>query len=275
MTEIAKVNGSSINGLLLEEFLRLVTDEALGDVFYAPEERDAVTVLTEPRNHPLHPDFSPRRFVRRGLLSREPQAPTFDLAALAKAQQKRIAEHWKTVRNHEVYQCLSADLNFQKAFETFEYLRNRTRAAEGYKHPYAQFRFVGIACRNVGSFLGGVRPSPTAKQRRSAISHIDALLKDMEVHGVGFGRHGMQNYELRRALHLLKNELKQKTRRPRHDSAKAFRDFDKQLAAELIWTFGVASPEIVKHLARAAGSPLDERTIVSHVEAARNAEITS
>lgn len=272
MVETAKASGRSVNGLLLQDFLQLVADDVLGDVFYAPNERDTVTVLSQPRNHPLHPEFSPRIRVRVGLLSAKAQPPTFDLAALAKTQQERIAEHWKTVRNHYVYRFLSADLNFQNACRTFEYLRQRPRAAGGYKHPYAQFRFVGIACWHVGSFLGDVCPSPTAKQRRSAISHIGALLKDMEVHGVGF-RGRFRNYDLLRSLHSLRDELKQKARKPRHDRAKAFRDLDKQLATELLATFGAASPEIVKHLARAAGSPLDERTIDSHVEAARNAEI--
>lgn len=273
MIKPVKASGRSVNGLLLYDFLQLVSDEALGDVFYAPDERDAATAFTEPRNHPLHPEFLPRNHVRRGLLSAEPLPPAFDLVALTKTQQERIAKHWKTVCSHEIYQYLSADLNFQSAYRTFENLRRRPRAAEGYKHPYAQFRYVGIACQHVGSFLGDVHPSPTAKQRRSAISHIDALLKDMEVHGVGLGAQGFRNYDLRRALHLLKNDLKQKVRKPRHDRAKAFRDFDKQLAFDLLMTFDVASPEIVKHLARAAGSTLDERTIDSHVEAVRNAKI--
>jgi hypothetical protein len=258
------------NILALINFDDLVNDAALDEVFFASSERDATTALSWPQNHPLHPDFTPANRSTGGLLARRSKPPVFDLESLARTQKERVTAHWSTVRNHHLYRYWMDDRNFQSAYGTFENLRKRSHSAAGYRHAYAEFRFVRVTIRHVTRFsTNAVRRSANAKVRRSTIGHIDALLNDMTERGAKFDDFS-RDLQLMKILGALKTELSARTRKPRHDEARPFRDFDMSLTRALLETFGVASPVIVKQLARAIGSTLDERTIESHIKAARN-----
>lgn len=266
------------NVLLFFDFDRLVTDAELDDVFYAPKERVSSTALSTAKNHPLHPEFLPQIPARRGLLAAEPKLPLFDRVSLVRTQQERVTEHWQNVRKHMAYKQLMADLNAQEAYRIFMKFQRRLSSAAGYKHIYAEFRFVQISVWHVGTALANrgwrVSRAPTSKHRHAAIGHIDALLKDIWKRGARFDDHA-RTLRLMQSLESLKDVLSAQTRRPREDDAKPFRDFNIQLTRALLAGFGVASPEIVKHLARAAGSTLNDRTIESHIEAERGRYIAA
>lgn len=258
------------NILAFLNFEDLVTDAALDDIFFAPSERNSVTGLSVPSRHPLHRDFAPAQNSATGLLAQPSKLQAFDLEGLARTQQDRVTAHWLVVRDHMLYRHWAADLNFQGAYKTFERLRRRRQSPEGYRHEYAEFRFLRVAMRYLVTFSSNrVQRLPSAKERRSIIGHIDALLMDMDKRGGGFDDYA-RNLQLMTTLTDLKAKIGARARKPRHDEAKPFRDFDVSLARSLIATFGSASPVIVEQLARAVGSTLDQRTIESHVELAKN-----
>jgi hypothetical protein len=267
MTGQVKRTKSSGNFFLFLNFRELVEDEALDELFYPESERIKNTILNSPSDHPLHPKFVCPPPRRKGLLA-EPEEIQIGAAKLQEKREQRVESQWCRVREHRAYEFVASNLDYQRAERTFKRLKRRQRAAYG--HLYADFQFVRICVWHVSFFMSfpGRSTAPTSKERAAALRHINALLGDMTERHVGFDDF-LRNTQLAKTLEALRTVLTARTRRPRQDDARPFRDFNITVAEDLLRTFGVASPEIVKHLARAVGCTLDERTIESHVEVAR------
>jgi hypothetical protein len=154
-------------------------------------------------------------------------------------------------------------------------LKGATPKSKGgpYRSEFARFRFLRMIALVVGSLLhrkrlGLKRRYPTATQRDQAIRHIEDLQRLLQ-EGIGV-RDWALNGQLSNLLATLAAELTEAPRKERETKTIETRKYLELLAAEMLWTFGEASPTILVEIAELCGWEANNKTIDRIAKSARD-----
>lgn len=263
---------SSLSGRELHEFMELVSDWTLNNVFYpvSDNENGPFGFGSGYFKHPLHPDFKPKvKLVGGGLLSSELlpryEEEPIDYEAERAKQAERIASHWKKIKANKVFQLLSKDANFKWAMDVFYSKKESVKG--GYAESFGEFRFLAAATSCViflkteGKAFDWPVPDKKAigKARNAAWKLLDAIEKD----GVKLPEYTKQS-SLKSLLVELADQLDTHYKSGRADwtgDNRPYRVFIQVLANDLERYFGEISLEIVMSLAATVKCPLTEGAV--------------
>ncbi len=283
-----QINSKDFNDLV--GFFTLVTDSSLDRIFYPPDEyfsdnqHIGASLLTGgPHCHPLHPEFKPvlrnkLTFAFYGLsVDKYSQPVNLDKnkEELFKVQKIRVDAHWRKVRSHRFYKEISRHAGFKKSIDCLK-RKIRSKKDRGYSHPYAEFRFIGMAVEQLVFFMSNGRkavPEATAADKRAAMAHIKKIEVDLYQKGIKFKK----SSQLLRLLNELRQEIEgsKSVRAERSDeNSKPYRDLTYRICDRLLRHFGEVSKTLLHHLVSIVEPEVTNKTISNRIKKHSKRQIT-
>lgn len=183
---------------------------------------------------------------------------------------ERYENYLARVKQHPFGKWLFREKHFKDAYDLFR-KKQRSMKITGYRVERAELKF--LYCASLAGLYaklserGYQRKDPNSIEIARAILRTKKLQRSLEV-GVSVGD-SAKDFQLKRLLVELQNNLESVKRKPRSDKTSLGRQFVNFVSGALLTNFNEASPEIVARLASIMGYSPDKTTIDKQIATAR------